>query len=156
MKLSQFKNHLKNISQLTFTEPSGNDVPAHFHITEVGVTTKHFIDCGGTVRTEKFVSFQLWTANDVEHRLAPTKLAGIISKAEPILGEEDFEVEIEYQSQTIGRYGVDFNGENFVLQSKQTDCLAKDQCGIPQDKQKLALAELSAPAACCAPGSGCC
>jgi len=32
---------------------NGTMVPEHFHVTEVGVVTKHFIDCGGTVRNER-------------------------------------------------------------------------------------------------------
>jgi hypothetical protein len=40
-------------------------VPEHFHVTEVGVVTKDFIDCGGTVRHEKVANFQLWDANDL-------------------------------------------------------------------------------------------
>ena len=31
-----------------------------FHITEVGQVNKRFIDCGGTKRDEKLISFQLF------------------------------------------------------------------------------------------------
>ena len=48
-------------------------VPSHFHVTEVGKITKHFIDCGGTVRNEEVVNFQLWQADDYDHRLHPEK-----------------------------------------------------------------------------------
>jgi hypothetical protein len=34
---------------------------------------KNFIDCGGKVRNETVVNFQLWNANDFEHRLKPKK-----------------------------------------------------------------------------------
>jgi len=57
MKLSEFKSHLQDMHSLSFIQPNGSPVPAHFHITEAGVTTKHFIDCGGTERIEKYVSF---------------------------------------------------------------------------------------------------
>ncbi len=69
---------------------------------------------------------------------------------------EDLEIEVEYQSDTIGKYGLDFSGENFLLTTKQTDCLAKDNCGVPQHKQKLQLAELETSKSCCTPGGGCC
>jgi hypothetical protein len=157
MKLSQFKEALNQAEKLEFCLPNGTNIPAHFHITEAGLTTKHFIDCGGTVRTEKTVSFQIWTANDVEHRLKAPKLLNIIRIAEPLLGEEDLDVEMEYQAETIGRYGLAFDGQQFIFTPKFTNCLAQDQCGIPQEKRKLNLSELTinqAPA--CTPGGGCC
>ncbi|MCK0192032.1 DUF6428 family protein [Arenibacter sp. F20364] len=39
--------------------------------------------------------------------------------------------------------------------TKQTDCLAKDQCGIPAEISKKNLSEVQTTNAC-APGSGCC
>ena len=157
MKLSTFKNYLNTVNEINFVEPNGTAVPKHFHITEAGLVTKHFIDCGGTVRQEKTVSFQLWVASDVAHRLEPQKLLKIIAIYEKQFGAEDLELEMEYQSDTVGKYGLDFSNGNFVLTSKQTDCLAKDNCGVPMEKQKLQLAELeTSQASCCTPGSGCC
>jgi len=158
MKLSDFKKDLSTLDALTFIQPNGKIVPAHFHITEAGLTTKHFIDCGGTIREEKAVNFQLWEANDFEHRLTANKLAGIIEMSEKALNMGDYEIEVEYQTETIGRYGLDFDGANFVLTSKKTDCLAKENCGVPKEKQKLNLSELKEEEAspCCSPSSGCC
>jgi hypothetical protein len=157
MKLSEFKNHLANLNSLSFVLPNGTFVPKHFHITEAGLVTKHFIDCGGTVRTEKTISFQVWVANDTKHRLEPQKLLGIIAVSEKVLGKEDLEIEIEYQDETIGKYGLDIESDNFILTAKQTDCLAKDNCGVPQKKEKLQLAELTnEKQSCCSPESGCC
>jgi hypothetical protein len=153
MKLSQVKKHLTGLQGVNFELPDGTLVPEHFHVTEVGVVTKHFIDCGGTVRTEKMANFQLWDANDFEHRLKPQKLANIISLSERILGMEDLEVEVEYQGDTIGKYDLEFNGENFVLTAKQTACLAQDKCGIPADKLKVTQ---PVAANACTPGGGCC
>ncbi len=157
MKLSEIKNHLQVLTALNFELQDGTMVPEHFHVTEVGVITKNFIDCGGTVRNEKVANFQLWDANDFDHRLKPQKLMDIISLSEKVLGMEDLEVEVEYQSATIGKYDLAFNGKNFVLQSKQTACLAKDQCGIPPVKQKIKLAEIiNNQSNSCTPGGGCC
>lgn len=155
MKLSEIKHHLSTVETVNFELQNGTLVPEHFHVTEVGVVTKHFIDCGGTVRNEKVVNFQLWNANDVEHRLKPQKLLNIIGLSERVLGIEDWEIEVEYQAETIGKYDLDFNGRDFVLVSKQTACLASDSCGIPQEKQKVNLAELSTQNTC-KPGGGCC
>jgi hypothetical protein len=158
MKLSDFKKKLSTIDELNFVLPNGTIVPQHFHVTEVGQVTKHFIDCGGTVRNEKVVNFQLWEANDFDHRLAPQKLNDIIALSEKILGVEDAEIEVEYQSDTIGKYGVEFNGKNFLLTSKHTNCLASDSCGIPTDKLKVSLNELKTEnkEACCSPNGKCC
>ena len=156
MKLSEIKKHLSTAESVNFELQNGTFVPENFHVTEVGVVTKHFIDCGGTVRNEKVANFQLWNANDFEHRLKPAKLLNIIKLSEEKLGMEDLEIEVEYQSDTIGKYGLGFSGENFLLTTKQTDCLAKDNCGVPQHKQKLQLAELETSKSCCTPGGGCC
>lgn len=156
MKLSEIKTILPNLSSVEFQLPNGKFIPIHFHITEVGMITKHFIDCGGTIRNEKKVNFQLWEANDFDHRLAPQKLLNIISLSEKKIGIEDGEIEVEYQSDTIGKYGLEFNGNNFLLTAKQTNCLASDSCGIPAEKLNKNLSELTPNAACCAPGGGCC
>lgn len=156
MKLSEVKQILDTVETVSFQLEDGSFVPEHFHVTEVGVITKHFIDCGGTVRNEKLANFQLWDANDFEHRLKPQKLQSIIGLSEKVLGMEDLEVEVEYQSHTIGKYDLGFDGTHFVLFSKQTACLAQEQCGIPSQKTKVKLSEIGTAAAACAPGSGCC
>lgn len=157
MKLSEIKNILPTLDNVQFQLENGTFVPEHFHVTEVGEITKNYIDCGGTIRKEKVVNFQLWNANDLEHRLKPTKLLNIIKLSEEKLGIGDFEIEVEYQNDTIGKYDLAFNGKNFVLQSKTTACLAEDKCGIPQEKQKVKLSELTnTKTACCSPNSGCC
>ena len=156
MKLSEIKAILPTLENVAFQTPDGSFVPEHFHVTEVGSIQKHFIDCGGTIRNEQVVNFQLWNANDFEHRLKPTKLLNIIQLSEEKLGIEDNEIEVEYQSDTIGKYDLGFNGTHFVLIPKTTACLASDACGIPAEKQKVQLTELGGSANACAPGSGCC
>jgi len=155
MKLSEVKNKLKQLNQIAFQLPNGQLVPSHFHVTEVGKVTKYFIDCGGTVRNEEVVNFQLWNANDYNHRLHPEKLLKIIELSEKTLGIEDLEIEVEYQAQTIGKFRLGFTGENFLLTTKQTDCLAKDNCGIPEEKPKVKLSDLNSQP-CCEPGGNCC
>lgn len=157
MKLSQIKTSLNTLETVRFVLPNGDLVPEHFHVTEIGLIDKKFIDCGGTLREEKLINFQLWTANDTDHRLLPKKLKDIIALSERVLGLDDLEVEVEYQSDTIGKYGLDFNGNTFQLVSKTTACLALDQCGVPPQKQKIKLQELvTAENNSCKPGSGCC
>ncbi|PHS65822.1 MAG: hypothetical protein COB12_06245 [Flavobacterium sp.] len=157
MKLSEIKNHLNTLETIAFQLPNGELVPNNFHVTEVGKITKHFIDCGGVVRNEEVVNFQLWNANDYDHRLHPEKLVKIIELSEKVLEIGDLEIEVEYQGDTIGKYALDFDGKNFLLVTKQTDCLAKDNCGIPEGMQKVSLSDLKAEeVTCCDPASNCC
>jgi hypothetical protein len=128
MKLSDIKEILLTLENVEFELENGNFVPEHFHVTEVGMITKNFIDCGGVIRKEKVVNFQLWNADDYEHRLKPNKLLHIINLSEEKLGIENSEIEVEYQSKTIGKYDLDFNGKNFVLKNKSTACLAQGAC----------------------------
>ena len=155
MKLSEVKKHLAALETIAFQLPNGELVPNHFHVTEVGTITKNFIDCGGTVRNEEVVNFQLWNADDYDHRLHPEKLIHIIELSEKVLGIEDLEIEVEYQGNTIEKFGLDFDGANFRLTSKQTDCLAKDNCGIPAEKPQLNLSEINNEP-CCSPDGNCC
>ncbi|WP_318308703.1 DUF6428 family protein [Flagellimonas crocea] len=155
MKLDEVKSALAQLDTIAFQLPNGELVPNHFHVTEVGKITKHFIDCGGTVRHEEVVNFQLWNANDYDHRLHPEKLVHIIELSQKTLDIGNLEVEVEYQGQTIEKFALDFDGTNFLLTTKQTDCLAKDKCGVPAEKPKVKLSELQSSASC-TPGSGCC
>lgn len=155
MKLSEAKSILRELQIIGFQLPNGELVPSHFHVTEVGRITKHFIDCGGTVRNEETVNFQLWNADDYDHRLHPEKLLNIIELSERVLGIPDLEIEVEYQAGTIGKYGLDFDGLYFVLTSKQTDCLAKDKCDLPTEKSHLQISTLSSTS-CDTSGGNCC
>ncbi|MBC7934617.1 MAG: hypothetical protein H7Y86_04560 [Rhizobacter sp.] len=145
MTLSEIKAILKDAEAVNFLLENGQSVPEHFHVTEIGIVTKNFIDCGGKVRNETKANFQLWDANDYEHRLKPQKLLNIISLCETKLLMGNFEIEVEYQAETIGKYGLAFNGKDFILTNQQTACLANEACGVPVAQNKTA--------ACCAPGA---
>lgn len=152
MKLSEFKNILETIEAVRFKVNSTETVPEHFHITEVGSIRKHFIDCGGKVRHQETANFQLWDSDDYEHRLNASKLLRIIRHSEELLGMNDLEIEVEYQTTTIGKYDLDFDGSQFLLIPKQTACLAKENCGNVKTGQMETIQ--SKPL--CTPGGGCC
>ncbi len=155
MKLSELKLNIEQVDSINFILPNGYFIPKHFHVTEVGLIERKYIDCGGTLRNEKVINFQLWEDRDFDHRLAPKKLLNIIKLSEEVLGLEDLEIEVEYQNDTIGKYGLDFESDNFILTNTKTDCLAKDSCSVP--KQKVSLSSLGTEAnSSCTPGSGCC
>ena len=142
MKLSEFKNYLLLLECPVFELWDWTFVPSHYHVTEIWLATKQFIDCWGQMRDECVVTFQLWYAHDVDHRLSAEKLLGIISLFEKKISADDYPIEIEYQGETIGKYGITWNDGRFMLISKKTDCLAKDKCGILEQNT------------CC--GGGCC
>lgn len=154
MRLSEFKNSLQSMDGLKFIMPDGKSVPAHFHITEIGMLNKHFIDCGGKERKESKATMQLWTSVDFHHRLKADKVLQILNRTEKLFNGADPEIEVEYQGETIGRYGLAVENGNFRLTATQTDCLAKDNCGIPVEKVKKKLAEITE--SCCEPGGNCC
>lgn len=152
MNLSAFKTALDQNPELNLAIllPSGNNVPAHFHITEVGRTEKDFVDCGGKIRHLAFVSLQVWVADDVDHRLPAGKLATIMEKAADVLGHNDSEMQVECQEGTIGLFSIEGAEARdgslvFTLANKQTACLAPEVC-VPDSKEKEG---------CCA-GSPCC
>ena len=147
MKLSELKSKLESISKVEFVFQNGKSIPNHFHVTEIGEVNKNFIDCGGIKRNESTINFQLWTTDDFNHLLSAEKLKSIIELSEKELSLKDDEIEVEYQSETIGKYSLDFNEGKFVLVPTQTECLSLDSCVIPTEKLNSNQ---------CKPGSGCC
>jgi len=114
--------------------PSGEFVPDHFHITEVGRVHKQFIDCGGTRRETISCALQVWVANDKDHRLNSAKLSKIMNVAAGLL-DGDMPVVIEYGGDTVSQYPlgdveVTPKGLLLVLGAKPTECLAQDKCGV--------------------------
>jgi Family of unknown function (DUF6428) len=114
--------------------PSGEFVPAHFHVTEVGRVQKDFIDCGGTTRSTTSCLLQVWVASDTDHRLDTTKLAKIIDLSKSILLSMALPVEVEYEGEVVSQYPlgsieVTPGGLLLRLGTKHTACLAVDKCG---------------------------
>ncbi len=153
MKLSELKKIIAKAHKIGFQLPDGKLVPRHFHVTEVGQSTKRFIDCGGTTRTKETIVMQLWNAQDYNHRLHPEKLLHILEISEKTLNLKDLEIEVEYQAETIAIYGLDYDGKYFNLVSLFTDCLSKDNCGVPERQTTPLIKAASDP---CIPGNGCC
>ncbi|MFK7001525.1 DUF6428 family protein [Flavobacterium oreochromis] len=154
MKLSEFKQYLSKSNSFDIILTDGTYVPKHFHITEMGVINKKYTDCGNTFREENYFTFQLWFANDTSHRLTSEKTVQIIESIEKNIICNDYEIIVEYQNQnTIGKYKLDFLEGHFLLLPTQTTCLSKDKCGIPKQKIKKNLNEITN---CCTPDSNCC
>ena len=158
MNISQLKSFLSAQETILIELPDGRAVPAHFHVTEVGEVSKHFVDCGGKVRLEKKANLQLWSADDYNHRLEPSKLVKIIEIAERDLGLGNLEIEVEFQGETtIQKFGLKGEGNKLLLTGTATACLALEDCGLPPVVKKAAvsLAGFTAKGKC-GPGGGCC
>ncbi len=119
-----------------FVLPDGEQVPAHFHITEVGHVAKRFIDCGGMLHdTTDTCLLQTYVADDVDHRLNASTFAKILQLGDQVLPHHDLDVEVEYDCCVVAQYPIAqarLDGDVIELQlgEKHTDCLAKEKCGI--------------------------
>ena len=169
MNVSEFNEVLERNAgaNLEFVLPDGQRIPPHFHVTEVGRIDRAFIDCGGTKRATSSCMLQLWTADDIAHRLVPSKLSKIMTLAKPTLKSDDLSVEVEYGDKVAGQYTIDrydsvFGTLRFTLAGKRTDCLAKDKCGVDgcstvECCESPKVAEIQAEAkTSCGCGPGCC
>ena len=156
MKLSELKSILSIHPNLfpRFVLPNGEQVPAHYHLTEVGHVAKNFIDCGGTTRKAESCTLQLWsTDSDMEHRLDAAKFAKILRLGDRVLPDRDLDVEVEYDDYAISQFPItsyQVNGSriDFALATKHTDCLAREKCAVGDDSCGCALEE-TAGSACC-------
>ena len=153
MKLSEFKLYLKNSKKVEFQLPNGDYVPSHFHVTEVGLNSKKYIDCGSNIRITNKVNFQLWFADDYNHKISPEKLLRIIELSEKTFMLMDLEIEIEFQQSTIGVFDLDYKNDIFQLINKKTDCLDNQKCGF---EKKIVKFSSMKKHKICSPEDGCC
>ena len=158
MKLHELNSLLSEFSTKCFRIqlPDGNAVPLSFHVTEIGLVHKTFLDCGGSLRESRICQLQIWVGEDYEHRIETGKMAAILEKANVLLPDESVPVEIEYENQVISQYTIashDLSSEAVVLRlaHKHTECLAPELCGLPSINR---LPALETKSTCCAPN--CC
>src|SRR5438034_802126 len=52
-----------------FVLPNGDYIPAHAHVTEVGLVVRSFIDCGGLTGKEEKILLQAHVGDDTDPRL---------------------------------------------------------------------------------------
>ena len=134
MKLHELRSILESHpgAPVRFTLPDGDQIPAQFHVTEVGYVSKKFIDCGGETGAAETCVLQTWVGDDEDHRLTAGKLAKILALGRRVLPNEDFDVEVEYDGCVISQYPVVAArraGEHleFSLGRKSTHCLARER-----------------------------
>lgn len=136
MNLKELKNILaKNENKLVAFNINQEQIPAHYHLTEVGKENRIFIDCGGTKRQSEKCVLQLWVANDINHRLKSDKFAKILGLADNLFEHDIPEVYVEYEKETVSQYPISHFESNdqqvdFYLEKTHTTCLAPDKCGV--------------------------
>lgn len=135
MKLHELKLLLTQHADASprFILPTGETIPAHYHITEVGHVVKRFIDCGGKIHeTTDTCLLQTYVANDFDHRLTAQRFGTILGLGEKLMPGGDLEVEVEYDCCVVAQYPIGSarrNGEHLDLhlRAKRTACLAKER-----------------------------
>ncbi|MGK0185368.1 MAG: hypothetical protein ACI9R3_001145 [Verrucomicrobiales bacterium] len=145
-------------SGLVFEFEDGSQIPAHFHVTEVGHVTKDFVDCGGTRRTTASCVLQTLVAHDTDHRLSTTRLAAILELTGSVLPNLDLPVEVEVDQGTVAVFSLNEIKEegqalHLRLTTKHTACLAPDKCGL--DDAPTAPSGEATPPASCDPAANC-
>ncbi|PIB37917.1 DUF6428 family protein [Maribacter sp. 4G9] len=144
---------------LLFEYKSGELVAANYHITEVKNVTIDSIDCGANPDFWKETVIQLWESPKEKGKrkyMSAYKALSILKKVDKIKPmERDVEVKFEYSNASfhtaqlfVNDYQVTHDDLIFKLGVEQTDCKAKETCGIPETVTQT-VSE-------CAPGSGCC
>jgi len=140
MKLHELKSLLRAHPTAfpQFNLPGGEQIPAHFHLTEVGYVSKKFVDCGGTFRDRETCVLQTYVAEDFDHRLQAKRFADILDLGRSILPGDDLEVEMEWDCCVISQYPIDSarvvdDRLEFQLVARHTDCLAKQSCGCESE-----------------------
>lgn len=153
MKLREFKEILANNKNKRFLIqlPNQKNIPQSFHITEVGLIKKEFIDCGGSIHKTEACQLQAWIGADVDHKIETEKMLSILKKSESIINDDSINLEIEYEDNIISQYPVSQaivtdDAVTLELSLKHTDCLAKEQC-LPKSSDQVG---------CCGNSTGCC
>ncbi|MGB3150483.1 MAG: DUF6428 family protein [Maribacter sp.] len=145
---------------LLFEYKPGALVGTNYHITEVKNITIDAVDCGAGTDFWKETIIQLWESPEEKGKrdyMTANKALSILNKVDKIKPmEKDVEVKFEYSNANFHTAQLFVNahqiaGGNLVfhLGVEQTDCKAKETCGVP-------MATSAEEATNCAPGSGCC
>jgi hypothetical protein len=134
MKVHELKTVLKANAEkrVRFIRPDGDEIPSHFHVTEVGYVRKKFIDCGGLTGESESCLLQTWVGDDTEHKLTAGRFAEILRLGDRVLPHDRLEVEVEYDCCVVGQYSVAQTEAvagriDLLLTNKQTQCLARER-----------------------------
>jgi Family of unknown function (DUF6428) len=132
-----------------FVLPSGDYIPAHAHVTELGHVVKNFIDCGGERGREEKALLQTHVGSDTDHRLRSDRFGKILALGRRVLPDDELNVEIEYDCCVVAQYSVaeirrESEHLDIILQRGRTHCRARERREAATDET---CCETSAP--CC-------
>ena len=162
MKTNEFLSLLEQHpnKELLFEYAPDKLVKANYHITEIKNITVDSVDCGAGIDFWKETVIQLWESPEEigkQDFMNSHKALEILSRVDRIKPmEKEVEVKFEYSNDTfhtaqlfVNSYSI--KDEQLVLHLgiNQTDCKAKDTCGIPS---KIEVVSENS----CSPDSGCC
>lgn len=148
---------------LVFEYAPNQWIQPNYHITEVKHISVDSVDCGSQLDQWNETIVQLYESPNepkTEDYMSVYKALGILTKVGKMKAYDlSSEIKFEYSNpnfHTAQLFVDDFDitSNNLVLKLSinQTDCKAKDICGI-EEPNKL---ELTNSTSCCDPKSGCC
>lgn len=161
MKTADFLNLLQDHQgkSLLFEYAPNLLVGANYHITEVKHLSIDSVDCGAGVDAWKETIVQLWESPSELGKtefMSAYKALGILAKVGQMKAYDmEAELKIEYSNANfhtaqlfVNDYEIRGNNLLLKLAVEQTDCKAKELCGLPEP---ATVQEGS-----CTPGGGCC
>lgn len=162
MKTQEFLSLLESHKDkaLLFEYAPGKFVGANYHITEVKHVKIDSVDCGSGTDAWNETIVQLWESPSEKGKrdyMSTFKALGILKKVGQMKPYDmDAEIKFEYSNEAfhtaqlfLNDYTISNNQLILNLGVQQTDCKAKETCGVPEP----AMAEAEG---CCTPGIGCC
>ena len=161
MKTQEFLDLLEKNQEksLLFQYAPNLFVGANYHLTEVKNISVESVDCGAASDSWKETVVQLWESPEdigktefmnINKALAILKKVDVIRKM-----DRTAEIKFEYGNALfhatqlfVSGYQIKDNNLIMNLSIYNTDCKAKDACGISE--------KIEEETSCCSPSSGCC
>lgn len=157
--LEQYKD-----KELVFEYLPNQFVAPNYHITEVKHISVDSVDCGAQTDSWKETVIQLWESPmeiDKTNHMSVLKALGILNKVGKMKSYiSNAEIKFEYSNKTFHTAHLFVN--DFIIKDKQlifklgveqTDCKAKELCGVAVDDTKE---EITNEEPCCSPTGNCC
>ena len=163
MKTQEFLNVLKENSSkaLLFEYNEGQFVDTNYHITEVKNTVIHSVDCGGRADQWNETIIQLWESPEEKGKIGYLKVQKALEIFDRVHNIHPLDgaaiVKFEYSNENFHKahleiHNIELTSSKVIVKLfvTETDCKAKDVCGVPE------TVLVNEQQNSCAPGSGCC
>ncbi len=143
-----------------FEYQQGKLVAPNYHITEIKNVTVDAVDCGRGSDYWKETVIQVWESPDEKespgymNAFKALSIINTVDKIKPL--ERDAIVKFEYGNSQfhtaqlpVHKVEIDQQTLRIKLMADKTDCKARSECGISEEK-------VTTETSCCEPSSGCC